>query len=136
MFYVPSFEIIAEPDAEKKPATDIFDEEVTQDQQLVLQRTMSDVEDTFNALEVERGGWLSEAALWVEWMNRGRLVAGEKCSLLRINVSAFSQTLREYRGPYAMAVLYARQYVAELQKYDDLSDLPFSRLASISPSKS
>lgn len=69
------------------------------------------------------GQWVSEPALWVEWVNRGRMVAGAKGCLFSLEAADFAKLLREYRSVYAIAVLYAKDFIRTLQQSGATSDI-------------
>lgn len=73
--------------------------------------------------EVKAGSWVSEAALWTEWINRGRLVAEEHGQIYAIEANEFAGTLRNYREAFSLTTLYAQSMVAELRKKQVPSDL-------------
>jgi len=53
-------------------------------------------------------------------------VAGSNTCLISLVVSEFAKTILEYRGAYAMSVLYAQHFVEKLKKVQDLTDLPLT----------
>jgi len=73
--------------------------------------------------EVLAGMWISEAALWVSWYNRGALHASRSSALLCLDVSDFQQALKAFRDVHAAAALYAMKFVKALQNRDTISDM-------------
>merc|ERR1712232_953567 len=84
----------------------------------------ADLYDAIDAEIVVKGDWVSECALWVEWINHGNLFAPTNCCVLAINADDFADLLKAYKGAYAWAVLYARTVLAELVASPMLTDLP------------
>jgi hypothetical protein len=74
--------------------------------------------------KVSPGTWLSEPALWVEWANRGRLVAGNHGSMYGIDANDLSEGFRYHIDAFAMVVLYATAFVDEIQQGDCPTDIP------------
>jgi hypothetical protein len=65
---------------------------------------------------VEAGASLSEPALFVNWVNRGRLVADSLSYMYSLEVTEFSQVIVKHFDAYASVVLYARKFVRELNE--------------------
>jgi len=72
---------------------------------------------------LRRGAWVSEAALWIEWRNQGKLTAAAHSSLLALESSDFAVVMQEYKDAYTRAVLYAGKFVQELMKLEKVSDM-------------
>lgn len=66
--------------------------------------------------KVYTGMWLSEAALWVEWENQGRLVASEDSLLMALDSGDLAHTLLAYRDAYALSAIYARRFSEVLRE--------------------
>jgi len=79
--------------------------------------------------QVRTDSWISEAALWVEWRNQGRMVANAHGVILAVGASALATGLRnEHQGAYSLASLHGLNVARELSHQDprELSDiLPF-----------
>jgi len=85
--------------------------------------------------QVPSGAWVSEAALWSEWKNRGRLVANGHGFLLGMQALDLAQALQKHPDAFVLASLYASRFVEELrnQAVHEMSDiLPFD-IQLISP---
>eukprot|EP00929_Paragymnodinium_shiwhaense_P055219 TRINITY_DN27687_c0_g1_i2.p1 TRINITY_DN27687_c0_g1~~TRINITY_DN27687_c0_g1_i2.p1 ORF type:complete len:1012 (+),score=178.75 TRINITY_DN27687_c0_g1_i2:107-3142(+) len=73
--------------------------------------------------DVRPGMWLAEAAIWVEWSNKGRLVADHISYLYTLEAEEFGQVMRRHLDAYASAVIYARRFVDHLLQQPLLSDI-------------
>merc|ERR1712070_735067 len=62
---------------------------------------------------VRKGMALSEAALWVEWINQGRLSAESNSVtlLVALEAGAFLGVLQDQSVAYGLAVVYARKFL-------------------------
>lgn len=78
---------------------------------------------------VPAGGWIAEAALWVEWRNQGRLISNAHGILLAVSASKFAKGLKKHHpDAYLLAYLHGQHVAMELRKLhpSELSDiLPF-----------
>merc|ERR1711920_957674 len=79
---------------------------------------------------LEKRDWLSEAALWVEWENKGTLTAGTMSSLLSLEVKSFINVVTLFRDARARMALYARTFL-ELLHRGDPSDVMESAVAYV-----
>lgn len=59
--------------------------------------------------------WLSEAALWVQWENRGKLTASSRGTLFALEASDFIAAVRLFRDAFVRTSLYARAFAEQLQ---------------------
>jgi hypothetical protein len=73
---------------------------------------------------LEQGAWLSEPALFVSWINQGKLVADCLSYMYSLEVAEFAQVLVKHLDAYASVVLYARKFVRQLNDEPSPSDLP------------
>lgn len=85
---------------------------------------------------LRRGAWVSEAALWIEWRNQGKLTAGCHSVLLSTEFEEFSGVMHEYKDAYVRAVTYAVKLIGELSKLEKLSDMISLTPAYLHPSGS
>lgn len=72
---------------------------------------------------LRKGTYISEAALWVEWNNHGRLVAGCQSSLVAVDATSFSDCLVAYKEAFNRSLQYAQQFIIELQNMEILTDI-------------
>jgi hypothetical protein len=80
---------------------------------------------------LEHGKWVSEASLFVLWINRGRLVAECLSYMYALEVTEFASVLGKHLDAYASVVLYAREFVRQLNLDQTPSDvLPFQVVTS------
>lgn len=63
---------------------------------------------------VQAGDSLCEACLWVDWLHCGALVAETDSVLLGLENKSFDKIVVSYQPAHAMAVLYARSFLAAL----------------------
>mmetsp|Transcript_85226 Transcript_85226/g.155325 ORF Transcript_85226/g.155325 Transcript_85226/m.155325 type:complete len:536 (-) Transcript_85226:20-1627(-) len=78
---------------------------------------------------VKCGHWVSEAALWVEWRNQGRLVSNAHGIMLAVSASKLAPGLKQqHPDAFSLAYLHGKNVALELNKQhpSELSDiLPF-----------
>merc|ERR1712083_742578 len=74
----------------------------------------NDEDDGKTEGSLSEGEWLSEAAIWVKWHNRGRLHSGTRCCFLTLEAKLFADVLLHHRDIYAWAVMYAKEFVQSL----------------------
>mmetsp|Transcript_126703 Transcript_126703/g.370232 ORF Transcript_126703/g.370232 Transcript_126703/m.370232 type:complete len:862 (+) Transcript_126703:47-2632(+) len=78
-------------------------------------------------LSLTIGHWVSEAVLWTPWEHTGGLISVRDSMLLTLGVSDFARIMRSYPPAHVSAILYARQFVAGLNRfgktYTDVIDL-------------
>lgn len=70
------------------------------------------------------GRWIAEPALWLPWTNTGRLVAEAVCHMYSVSSTDLGDVLKFHVDAYAIAVLYARSFVDDLNRLDNFSDIP------------
>jgi len=75
-------------------------------------------------LTIPHGEVLSEASLFVNWINRGRLLADSLSYLFALEASEFLQSALRHPDAYAGIALYAKSFVAELNAEVLPSDIP------------
>lgn len=76
-------------------------------------------------VKVPPRSWISEPALWVEWLNRGRLVSASHGHMFAIESMLLAEGLQSHPDTLALTVLYARSLVQEMNDEpgaDDLAD--------------
>jgi len=74
---------------------------------------------------LEPGTWVSEPALFVSWVNQGKLVSDSLSYMYSLEVTEFAQVLVKHLDAYANVVLYARKFVRQLNEEPSFrSDLP------------
>merc|ERR1711979_14316 len=54
--------------------------------------------------------WISEAALWVEWENRGECAVEQQCSALALESQELTKVLKLFKDARARSVVYARKF--------------------------
>ena len=72
---------------------------------------------------VTAGRWLSEAAMWTKWEHCGSLSNEEAGFLLALQVDSFLHAVRQHEDAFIDTVLYAREFVKELNDGGNVSDL-------------
>lgn len=70
-----------------------------------------------NFNDVFKGCWLCEAVLWVDWSHTGTLVAVTDASLIVLEHKDFARLIASSPPAHGFAVLYARQFVANLNRF-------------------
>jgi len=75
--------------------------------------------------EVKPGMWLSEAAIWTSWTNRGRCVADEFSVLFALEAKQVFEVIRHHPDVYGIAVAHGQCFLQQLAKLDpfEVSDL-------------
>merc|ERR1712003_288919 len=73
--------------------------------------------------QIEKGMWLSEAALWIDWANTGRLISSCLSYLYAIDSNNLARMLGVHPDACAIAVLYARKFIETLLTLEHPSDL-------------
>jgi len=95
--------------------------------------SLFDESNSFLGQGVEAGGWVSEAALWLEWKHSGSFVAVQDSILLAVEAQLFAGTVVDHPDVLQFVQLYAQCYfsaVVEVEKPTDVMDLKID-LASI-----
>mmetsp|Transcript_68695 Transcript_68695/g.217156 ORF Transcript_68695/g.217156 Transcript_68695/m.217156 type:complete len:751 (+) Transcript_68695:86-2338(+) len=72
---------------------------------------------------ISEGHWISEAALWIEWHNCGKLDTIMASYLMAINAQAFGDAVKQHLGAHARTIAYARAFVAAMREQEDMSDV-------------
>ncbi|CAK9039949.1 unnamed protein product [Durusdinium trenchii] len=67
--------------------------------------------------------WIAEMSLWTPWSHMGDLVSEEVSRIVVMNVEQFCKCVRESSECQAAAVAYAKDYVDQLRKCNQLNDL-------------
>jgi len=75
------------------------------------------------------GHWVSEGALWTQWMHRGSLAAAANCRLCELDAARFQEIASDARVCNFEPRTYAKQFVDYLNQLgrdaDDLSVMPW-----------
>lgn len=80
---------------------------------------------TEDSQEVLPGQWVSEAALWVRWMNCGELRAENSGSMVSLGASEFGAVIVEHEHVLLDVVAHARAFIQDLNwNPGNCSDLP------------
>jgi hypothetical protein len=77
-----------------------------------------------SALDVRQGELVSEASLFVNWINKGRLYAETLSYMFSLEVTEFAQAVARFPDAYASVVLYGRTFAEQLSVTTAPSDLP------------
>jgi len=85
--------------------------------------TLATEEDFVRPVRIQRGKWVAEAALWVEWANQGKFSGDSPSVLLGLEASDLANLMLDYRDIHLMTSLYAAAFLLELRKETRLSDL-------------
>merc|ERR1719401_618411 len=81
-------------------------------------------DDILNGQKLSYGQWLSDAALFVDWKNQGRLVADFYCCMLEVEASVMAQSLHSYTHAFNAAALFGRALIDSMvQSASALSDV-------------
>mmetsp|Transcript_49525 Transcript_49525/g.152828 ORF Transcript_49525/g.152828 Transcript_49525/m.152828 type:complete len:149 (-) Transcript_49525:148-594(-) len=75
------------------------------------------------AKNLSEGHRVSEAALWMEWHNCGRLTAMSSSYIMALSASALGDAVKQHLGAHARSIMYARAFVDEMKAQEDLSDI-------------
>lgn len=83
-----------------------------------------DLEEILSGRNLSTGHRISEAALWMEWHNCGRLsTLGMTSHLVALNAVAFGEAVMQHLGVHARSVTYARAFVEDSRVQPELSDI-------------
>eukprot|EP00927_Polykrikos_kofoidii_P079511 TRINITY_DN7628_c0_g2_i1.p1 TRINITY_DN7628_c0_g2~~TRINITY_DN7628_c0_g2_i1.p1 ORF type:complete len:688 (-),score=70.08 TRINITY_DN7628_c0_g2_i1:38-2101(-) len=85
-------------------------------------RDMFIEEAGLSGVDVCRGMWLSELALWMHWRTRGELFCSTNAELVSVGVEEVLCVISRYLEVFNQAVVYARE-VARVVSTNSLSDL-------------
>merc|ERR1712151_1481366 len=72
---------------------------------------------------VGKGCWVSEAALWTQWVHCGELESLKHCLLVAICGEGFTRVMTLYNSAARQLAAYATAFVDELNHGDSPSDL-------------
>lgn len=70
--------------------------------------------------EVKPGMWVSEAALWLQWRNKGDLVAVDDCHLMGLTATDLVEAAKQYPDVLSLCGLYAQVFCDTLGDQSDL----------------
>jgi len=73
-----------------------------------------------DAYEVKPGMWLNEAALWLEWIHTGELVATSSCQLLQVGATEFADVVQGFPEVSSFCALYAHAFCDMVVDTSDL----------------
>lgn len=80
------------------------------------------------------GPIISEPSLWInDWTTKGRLIADRSGNFCSVEAEPLANTLAKHPEAYALAAVYGKMFVAELEKQPRLSDVPYFEIRSIPP---
>merc|ERR1719215_2078981 len=81
------------------------------------------LKDEEDIVDLRRGDWASEPALWTRWMHCGSLQVVQDSVLLQVDGSKFGKIATTFSTPHARE--YAARYIAMLNatEHDALSDV-------------
>jgi len=79
-----------------------------------LDRAFADPNFSVHVTPVEKGTWLSEAALWSEWIHVGRAEAAIVCELIVISAPAFAASVSASSALQPLAAQYCKQFHARI----------------------
>jgi len=71
----------------------------------------------------DEGAWICEAALWLEWRNRGTLLSRSEGCFLALDAAMFAKSLRAFPDTLALSFSYAKQFEEEHENNPSLTDL-------------
>jgi hypothetical protein len=74
-------------------------------------------------MDIEKGVWLSEQALWAEWHHHGDLEAAGTCFLIAIDAAAFVRIVSQNVSAWEAARAYAVFFIAEMNKTSSMTDI-------------
>lgn len=82
--------------------------------------------ETEDIVVLSNGRWLSEAVLWTHWDHRGGCMGVNDSTMLTLGSNDFAMMAKKHGPAHASGVLYARQFVAGLNRfgknYNDILD--------------
>lgn len=80
--------------------------------------------------QVGEGHWISEAALWTQWMHRGVLTASSNGRFCTVDAKLFQEIIGQFEHMDFDPTEYAAEFVSRLNQYDsEISDLLFCHSA-------
>merc|ERR1711907_702524 len=68
-------------------------------------------------INLHHGDWLSEAVLWTNWEHCGAFAGVRESSLFVLKESEFTRVVRLNGPAHASSVLYARMFIAGLNRF-------------------
>jgi len=74
-------------------------------------------------MQVTVGMWASEAALWVQWVHVGDMMAVSNCSTLALNKDAFQQIAKDFRDVSTFVMWYATNFLTYINASANISDV-------------
>jgi hypothetical protein len=97
--------------------------EPKKDSWLSCQTTASTIVNSSAGLRIPAGTWISEPALWAEWLNRGRLITANHGHMFAVDAMDLAHGLQGHPDALALAVIYAKSLVEELRTADAPTDV-------------
>merc|ERR1712073_278486 len=81
--------------------------------------------------QVEKDACVSEAALWTEWIHRGRCLVMTDAALCTLSTEEFMAIVRQFDHPGFDPCCYAAAYVSDLNRFgEEVTDITdFGELA-------
>lgn len=76
-----------------------------------------DLDNGSNTHEVMKGTCMCEAVLWVDWDHCGELKTVTDCAVLSLDSRMFANVIQTNPPAHASSVLYARKFLASLNKF-------------------
>merc|ERR1719282_318308 len=76
-------------------------------------KTLSDI-PVPRVVTVEKGQWFTEAALWVDWVNRGSMIALIESDVITIDATKFCQVSSSHCDVFEMTTKRGREFIKEL----------------------
>jgi hypothetical protein len=114
----------------------VYEGSLSYGEPVIKDRSISDDEDDYpvrnisastpvkSSHEIRQGDLISEASLFTNWINKGRLHADSLSYMFSLEVSEFAQAVVRFPDAYASVVLYARAFADQLSLEATPSDLP------------
>lgn len=91
---------------------------------MAMGRTPSQgMEDLEQGKKLKAGTRLSEPALWIEWISKGRLVASSHGHIFAVDATDLASALINHPDAFAVAVLYAREWLEGFNDIESPNDL-------------
>jgi len=84
---------------------------------------------------VEAGHYMSEMALWAQWLHGGDCTAGSSCDVFALSSGDLELLLQDFGSKLLRVAIYARQYVLWMNRIDpDIDDLSVKHGSTREPS--
>jgi len=82
-----------------------------------------ELDDGLSGRNLSRGRQISEAALWIEWHNCGRLTAMATSHFIALNAIEFGEAVKQHLGAHARSIMYARAFIETMRDQEIMSDI-------------